>query len=501
MPKILSALLILAISHAIAVLFLGFGNPLLDLHSFRQTQTALSAYWILKGGAWLAYETPVVGAPWAIPFEFPIYQLLAAGLAKSGLPLDGAGRIVTFTFFLASLWPLRILFDELRLGRVSYLTTSILFVASPLYLYWSRTFMIESSALFFALLWLSLFVRFINRGNWKTAGLGVVSGCLAVLAKATTFPAFAVVACIVLAFTLLRRWREGESYERLARHITVAAVLVAVPFAVGFSWVAYSDNIKMANQFGAMLTSKALSGWNFGSLQQRFSIELWDYTIWRRVIPDTLGFCFLAAFAMLAAAATSTRSLIAAAVALLAFLVPFLTFSKLHIVHNYYQYANALFLVVAVGLGIGRLFETGWRKLAVVAVLLIASGQIWFFYERFAIEMTRDYSNQRLLRISEIARATTQPGQSLIVIGDDWASTVPYLTERKSLVLAGWFPEPLLKQVFAEPQRFLGDQKFGGIVYCIDQLPAYRSSVPAVEAFVAGRTVLGEFGGCQFLAP
>src|ERR1700730_19303248 len=83
--RFLSALLALAFVHALVVLFLGIDKPLLDLHYFRQTQTALSAYWILKGGPWLAYETPVLGFPWAVPFEFPVYQLLAAGVAWLGI--------------------------------------------------------------------------------------------------------------------------------------------------------------------------------------------------------------------------------------------------------------------------------------------------------------------------------------------------------------------------------------------------------------------------------
>ena len=58
--------------------FAGFGEPLCDRHAFRQTQTALSTYWILHGGGLLAYETPVFGAPYSAPFEFPLYQWIVA---------------------------------------------------------------------------------------------------------------------------------------------------------------------------------------------------------------------------------------------------------------------------------------------------------------------------------------------------------------------------------------------------------------------------------------
>jgi len=42
---------------------------------YRQAQTALSAYFInAEDNFSLAYPTPVLGKPWSIPLEFPLYQ-------------------------------------------------------------------------------------------------------------------------------------------------------------------------------------------------------------------------------------------------------------------------------------------------------------------------------------------------------------------------------------------------------------------------------------------
>ena len=57
-------------------------QPLLEQHGFRQTQTALTSYWMMEDGWRLAYETPVGGYPWTIPFEFPIYQAIVALLSS-----------------------------------------------------------------------------------------------------------------------------------------------------------------------------------------------------------------------------------------------------------------------------------------------------------------------------------------------------------------------------------------------------------------------------------
>src|SRR5262249_18342164 len=94
----LFGILVLAFLFAFAVLCVGLFQPLLDQYAFRQTQTALTSYWLMRGGPIFAYETPVLGFPWSIPFEFPLYQLLAAALSLVGVPLDAAGRIVSFVF-------------------------------------------------------------------------------------------------------------------------------------------------------------------------------------------------------------------------------------------------------------------------------------------------------------------------------------------------------------------------------------------------------------------
>ena len=82
------------------------GQPLLEAHAFRQTQTALTAFWMMRNGWHLAYETPVAGYPWPIPFEFPLYQALVALVAKlARLPLDPVGRMVSFAFLAGCAWP------------------------------------------------------------------------------------------------------------------------------------------------------------------------------------------------------------------------------------------------------------------------------------------------------------------------------------------------------------------------------------------------------------
>lgn len=70
-----------ALAFAFYFLLVAFWNPVLDGFGFRQAQTGVTAYWLAQGGPWFAYETPVIGSPWSVPFEFPLYQMMVALLA------------------------------------------------------------------------------------------------------------------------------------------------------------------------------------------------------------------------------------------------------------------------------------------------------------------------------------------------------------------------------------------------------------------------------------
>ena len=135
----LVAACLLCLAHAIYYLLLGITSPVLEGNPFRETQTALSAYWLWRGGPWFAYETPVLGYPWSVPLEFPIYQGLVAILRGFGVPIHIGGRLLSFGFYVACLWPLSRLFRVIDLPRTAFLTMSALFLSAPTYVFWGRT--------------------------------------------------------------------------------------------------------------------------------------------------------------------------------------------------------------------------------------------------------------------------------------------------------------------------------------------------------------------------
>lgn len=498
LERVLLGVLALALLFALGVLCLGLFQPLLDQYDARQTQTAVTTYWLMRGGPILAYETPIVGFPWSIPLEFPLYQIIVAVMSGVGIPLAPAGRIVSFAFFVGCLWPLQVLSRALKFDKIAFACVAILFVLCPLYLFWSRTFMIETCALFFSLCWLGYFAKYLATERPASAVLALVAGALGFVAKSTTFPAFAVLGGILLVKECHAAWVAGLVAKRL-RVILPALLVLALPFLIAGAWTVYSDAVKQANEIGAQLTSTGLERWVFGTWEQRISLSLWREVILHRSLTDTFGYAALPAIAIIAATALRRRYAYAALAATLAFLVPFITFTNLHIEHSYYQTANAIFIIAAAGLGAAAVMDTGRSRLGLVLLLLIAAGQLFYFKRAYAGLLTEDFTGRQDFRIAQTARAQTPPSSGLLVIGRDWSATVGYYAQRKSLTAPGWMSSDYWRGMLADPQKFLGPVPLGGIIVCTEYAPK-DGRKPLIEQLVAGHTVLGEAGDCTLYA-
>jgi hypothetical protein len=488
-----------AVLYAIMVLISGISQPLMDLPSFRQTQTALSVYWLVHGSHWLAYETPVLGAPWPVPFEFPLYQWIVAVLVKVGAPIDPAGRLVSFIFYVATLWPMHVFFRAARLGRIASLSTAILFMTAPLYLYYSRTFMIESCALFFSVLALAFVAQYLWKRRLSSAIIAAAAGSAAILTKSTTFPAFATVATCLIAIEFSRYvWPRMNRAE--LRNVIAPIAALAIPFVIGVLWVYYSDQLKMNNEFGRMLTSAALQHWNFGDNGQRLSAALWHDVVYVRVLRELFGYGVPLALVVIGTGLARLRSSVATAIAAFGFVIPFLVFTGLHFVHGYYQYANGIFALAAVGIGIGSVAKGRQFLLAGALLLALVLGQIAIF-RTYRHKIKADLSQNDRLRAAEFVRKTTPADSAVLVFGDDWASHIPYYSRRKALVVPNWTPSPLVDRILAEPAAFLGNLKLGCVVLCRDGIKRYGDRSAPIEKFTAGREIKGEFGTCQVIAP
>lgn len=467
-------------------------QPLFDAHAFRQTQTAISAFWLLRDGWHWRYETPTVGFPWAIPFEFPLYQAVVAGLVKlSGMSLDAAGRLVSYLFTAAFAWPAFSIARTLKLrGRVPWIFLALLWTA-PLHVYWGRTFMIETAATFLALVMLSFFLAFKNSSRPQLTALGfVVFGILAVLQKATT------AGPILLFLLLLSIWRVSPQYRSplvALRAVIGPAILISVVLAAGLSWAHFADVVKMDNPFGAQLTSRALQLWNFGSLAQRLDPQTWILLLWQRAVGANLG--GIIGLLVLIGPMTNARFRCHYgkywAGALILFLLPFLIFTNLHVVHDYYQVACIPFLLAAAALGLAFWVRSGsggdFFLFAVLSLLMLSNVTVFANTSRYVVVRTLDQQDKesaRAFKVGRYLRDATPIGSAIAVFGQGYSSEIPYQSQRKAMVVPPWFSQ--YSALWENPHRFLGGLDLSALVVChSSSSPTSESPFPARQELLS----------------
>ena len=468
------------------------GKPMLGPHAFRQTQTAISTYYMAKDAAMFAdYITPVLGKPWRIPMELPLYQWLTARWHNlSGMALDPSGKLVSVAAWLACMAPVWLLLKTLRFRTVPILLSLVLLLSSPLYLFWSNAFLMETTGTLLAVSMVACAVRGHQRKSapWLLAALGF--GIVAILCKATTWAVAAGLGWLLLVFRdgwpqwkILWKTPNGEAPggapgPRGAVILAAASVSLLLPFVAGKLWLHHGDSIKSANPFARKIllaSSPHQSKWNYGTLEQKLDPATWQI-IWRHMtdqllVPFPLLGPFLMPLILIAGAVAAPRRIPLMLVFLAGFAAGPLVFTNLYFEHSYYWSANGIWLLLAVGTALAGISEFRPGKtwphvtaLALAAVLALSGFVRWF--DKFLPILTA------LPARAQIADAWTKPVQrivpperTLLVVGHDWNPSALYYAERKGIAQPASegirFPGP----EFAEALTLLGaDDKLGAVV-------------------------------------
>lgn len=462
----------------------GWSHTILDQHGFRQTQTAISAYWLLRGGPWLAYETPVLGPPWSIPFEFPLYQwMVAAVVGATAMPLDQAGRLVSVVSFYAALPAAYRLLGCFGVRRDHRLLLLGLWLVSPEYLFWSRTFMIESTALCVGLWYAAAVAGACERRSGWMLALTTGCGVLGMTVKMTTMPPLFLLAAMVVA----RQWFRGSL--RMRSLGAIGACGFAAPVVAGALWSQWTDGQRAMNPVAAtFLLASQLTTWSFGSPGIRSSGEFWSVMLWRTV-PDAVGHwcCLAVGAAVLCWTRRRWREALACAAL---FLSAPMVFANLHFVHNYYPYANALFAVGFVGFAALSLVEGGgWGRAAGVALLLGAAvAQVGAYAGGYLVAQRMNVQ----VPIAEAVRRMTEPSDVVLIYGADWTSVLPYYAERRALMDRADrpFTDPVMRAALTN----LRPDRVGAAVLCGHAAVQGGLIGQAVEAFGFDRTPVARIG-------
>ena len=413
----------------------GWRHPNLEGVEFRQTHTAISAYYIQQDHDFsLAYPTPVMGKPWSVPMEFPLYQWTVVLLSDAThLPLQESGRLVSVLCFYGSLAALFLLLRWLGLRPVFCLIPLSLVLACPLYIFYSRAFLIETMALMFSLWYAVGLTRgAANRFGWwllvvNLAGIG------AGLVKVTTFLVFIALALVWSLVLLWRAWpRAGQpGWARFWRMVGWLAAAHAVPFAVTLWWLRFADAVKSLNATGSYLRSDQLRSWNFG-YGKHLDPATWR-PIWQTISEQVIWPPVLIVVVLAGLFLDRRRGRL---VALLGgvYAVTLFVFPVLYSAHPYYQIAAAILPLVAIGLVVVGVCESTRlpRFAGPVLLAVLLGGQAWA-YAKYTYPQYDRAGNRGPL--AEVLRDVVRPYEPLVIAGDDWSPILPYYSEHRALLI------------------------------------------------------------------
>jgi hypothetical protein len=154
-----------------------------------------------------------------------------------------------------------------------------------------------------------------------------------------------------------------------------------------------------------------------------------------------------------------------------------LLFSNVHIIHNYYQASNQIFLLMALSVATASLLESGhwqaWVAFSMLTVIMIA----WIHQFSTSYLKASTITTNTKLVIGQTIKSITQPDEPIIVFGDYWSSEIPFHSERRSLNLPRW-GKKLLPRLTTDPEYFLGGQLPGAVIY---NLQPTSSPVPSLS--------------------
>lgn len=425
-----------------------FGAPdRFSLTPFREAHTAISSYYMAKGeSSFLTYEVPVLGQPWAVPMEFPLFQWIAAKLGGTNIhALRWTGRLLSLAFWGGCLCMAFLISRRAPIERNDCLWFIALLAAAPIFSAYSTTFLIESSALFFALGYLWSFLCLRTQSSFRVIALTCAFGVLTSLSKPSTWASFAGVIIVATCLDFLIGLKNKDDAKHICVKFLISAITVLVPLIAGLIWVKFCDAVKMDNPLARKLTSEGLSDWAYGSLSQKLSPIVWCVIFVKQWLLLFGVAAALVPFVLLKAGRSAFKEKTVTAAPLLWLLLALggyfsapLVFTNLHFHHDYYLFANGFFLIAAFVLSVSYLRPKLSTKAVswVYCVTIVSAILVSFGYTGIRMSLTEPAEDALIREIQHL-----KIDGPIVYFGFDWSSKLPYEVERRALMIKTKNPE------------------------------------------------------------
>ncbi|MBD5393054.1 MAG: glycosyltransferase family 39 protein [Lachnospiraceae bacterium] len=420
-----------------------------DMHSFRQTETAIIIQGYLEEGfSAFNYEMPVLGKPWTILFEFPIYQTVVYAVLKllHRTNIDLWGRLVSIVIFYLSALALKKVSDLFWEKKVSYLIC-LVYLFTPFNILWSRAILMDYTAVLFALLYVLGLYSWLQKGGKANYALALISGSCAYLVKGTTmFPYVFSLAFLIINFWIkeIEQGKESSVAKKVKEYvkrnilkIILLGVLCLLPALLGIAWTKYTDVVKGRSIYTQFLCSDNLKSWNFGTLKQKTQWSNWLVILKR--LEDFFGGKFVLLFLILSnvfVGKKKNRYFLCGCI-VSTFLTIWLLFN-LYYRHDYYLIAVSPLMSITLGILAYEILQSlhSGGKAGQVGLSFIVSLLLFIQVEtnnNYLSFINQDSTN-RAVTVGLYVKEITDSDERILVEGYDWDPTVLYYAGRKGFM-------------------------------------------------------------------
>jgi len=399
-----------------------------DSFEFRQTQTAWGIREVARHGFNLFHlQLPVLGRPFEIPFEFPVFQNIAGFTCwMFHLSPSTGGRLTSLFFYCLSMAMLVQISNELFTKKYLHLLLPVLML-TPYALEWSDACLIESTSTFFLLVGLWGLNRFITSDKNSYWVIVVLGFALSALIKITT-----TVPCIIFYFFFIVK-RSKTNFTSPRNLFAIS--LLGISVMPSLFWTKFADATKSRSIWTEWLTSRNLMTWNFGSPESRLVLKNWQSVGARFfIIANLLIVWILFSIIFRRLKNQETWALTLAVVS------PPLIFFNLYVVHDYYYLAIMFGLIMLVA----HLFDTSDKKLGnglrkTYGVMVLATVVLsWVsLVPNTNYQDVLGMPRNNIPALSKIIADNSLPREESLVIGCDWDPTVLYYADRKGIASPG----------------------------------------------------------------
>jgi len=338
--------------------FYNFTEPPLDHHSFRQTQTLMTARnFYLNGINILLPKLDMFGTPGYSILEFPIYQVMITILYKIFFPAEIFGRILSIVFTLFSALLLWLITKKLFDSKTA-IFSAIFFLFSPLILYYSRTIMLEPMEIFLFLCSIYLYFLWIDTNKTYLWILATIQSALFILVK----PLYVV---IFLPIIFSYRFKKEEILSKknilLILSFAIQAIFVIL-------WLHHANIINKLFPNNFALTAKSLYECYFGPFLQHLNPNSY-FIIIARILSEFTG---KAGMILILLSLFEWKKLPAVIKAyVVSFAIYLMIFTNLNLIHDYYQLLIAPLMAIFMAIGFHKILLLITRRKNLFIFLMI----------------------------------------------------------------------------------------------------------------------------------